>query len=273
MGIPLLEQDQIIDGGRGIGSTEIREGTLIGQIALVTGSSRDIGASIAIELARNGAYVIGNYLNKEKRARSVTASIREFGGNIEFVGADITSTTGREKLLSSLFQVSIGQPRLDTLVLNASGPTKAINVVAANRLVDMFLPVMSKGGSVILMQSVPGHFYEQIDNPAASLKSYNDVAIAKNAGEKALRARMFEFDQKGVRFYVVCAPLVEDTSNLILFTRRYPDFPDIHHMLTDRLNLPTIVTKDQVAEKVLDLIIGIQPSGYTEYFRNLNAAQ
>ena len=61
--------------------------SLVGKRALVTGSSRGIGADTAQYLASAGARVAINYRNKEARALKVVAAIEERGGEAIAVGA------------------------------------------------------------------------------------------------------------------------------------------------------------------------------------------
>jgi len=58
--------------------------------ALVTGSSRGIGADTAGMLAAAGARVAINYRNKEARALKVVASIEAEGGEAIALGGDLT---------------------------------------------------------------------------------------------------------------------------------------------------------------------------------------
>ncbi|MGO4431041.1 SDR family NAD(P)-dependent oxidoreductase, partial [Streptomyces sp. MCAF7] len=53
---------------------------LSGQIALVTGGSRGIGAAICRRLAAEGASVAVNYRSSEGEAKEVVRSIEEAGG-------------------------------------------------------------------------------------------------------------------------------------------------------------------------------------------------
>jgi len=59
------------------------------KVALVTGSSRGIGADIAVRLARDGFKVVVNYASNATPAEEVAATIRENGGDALLVKADI----------------------------------------------------------------------------------------------------------------------------------------------------------------------------------------
>ena len=55
--------------------TELRD-----KVAIVTGGSRGIGASIALELAKNGVKIVVNYVTRKELAEKMVAEINEFGG-------------------------------------------------------------------------------------------------------------------------------------------------------------------------------------------------
>jgi 3-oxoacyl-[acyl-carrier protein] reductase len=91
------------------------------RLALVTGSSRGIGAAIAIRLAAEGAAVIVNYSASPARAEKVVKQIRDAGGKAEAVGADLSTIEGTNKLIAFIDKVFGGSfgGRLDILVNNA----------------------------------------------------------------------------------------------------------------------------------------------------------
>jgi 3-oxoacyl-[acyl-carrier protein] reductase len=91
--------------------------TLDGQVALVTGSSRGIGAAIAAELARCGATVAVHGRDRAAAA-AVTAAITRDGGQATLVTADLTDFAQVEAVRA---QVEAEAGPVGILVANAGG--------------------------------------------------------------------------------------------------------------------------------------------------------
>jgi 3-oxoacyl-[acyl-carrier protein] reductase len=93
---------------------------LKGKTALVTGASRGIGRSIALELARSGANVAVNYAGNEEKARQVTEEIEQLGVQAIPIRANVAD----EAEVKAMVKEVIGTfGSLDILVNNA-GITK-----------------------------------------------------------------------------------------------------------------------------------------------------
>ena len=89
---------------------------LAGKIALVTGASKGIGASIAKHLAAAGASVVVNYASSKSGADKVVAEIKAAGGQAVAIQGDVAKPADITRLLAETKQ-AFG--RLDILVNNA----------------------------------------------------------------------------------------------------------------------------------------------------------
>ncbi|MBI1219920.1 MAG: SDR family oxidoreductase [Rhodobacteraceae bacterium] len=92
-------------------------GALSGKVAVVTGSSRNIGRAIALRLVRDGAAVVINGHGKPDQVEAVVAEIRAAGGRAAGCVADIADEAGAARLIATAVD-SFG--RLDILVNNAA---------------------------------------------------------------------------------------------------------------------------------------------------------
>ena len=89
---------------------------LAGKVAVVTGASKGIGASIAKHLADEGAAVVVNYATSREGADRVVAEIAKNGGRAVALQANVANRTEIERLFSEA-KKAFG--RLDILVNNA----------------------------------------------------------------------------------------------------------------------------------------------------------
>ena len=86
------------------------------QVAIVTGSSRGIGAAIAQRLAKEGYAVIVNYAGNAAEAQGVVAAIEGAGGSALAVQADVADASA----VKAMFDTAIAAfGRVDVLVNNA----------------------------------------------------------------------------------------------------------------------------------------------------------
>ena len=113
------------------------KGKLEGKVAIVTGASKGIGASIAKHLAGAGAAVVVSYASSKEGADRVVAEIEGDGGRAVAVRADVARTADVERLFSE-GKRTFG--RLDIVVNNAG--------------VYEFLPIE---------QVTEAHFHRQFD--------------------------------------------------------------------------------------------------------------
>jgi acetoacetyl-CoA reductase len=86
------------------------------KVAIVTGGSRGIGSSIALELAKNGVKIVINYNSNSAAADQMVAEIKEIGGDAYAVQADVSVSADAENLVNEAVK-HFG--RVDILVNNA----------------------------------------------------------------------------------------------------------------------------------------------------------
>jgi 3-oxoacyl-[acyl-carrier protein] reductase len=91
-------------------------GKLANKVAVVTGASKGIGASIAKSLAADGASVVVNYASSKEGADRVVAAIAAKGGKAIAVQGDVSKQADISKLFAET-KKAFG--RLDVLVNNA----------------------------------------------------------------------------------------------------------------------------------------------------------
>ena len=166
---------------------------LEGKVAVVTGASKGIGASIARHLASEGASVVVNYASSKAGADKVVGEITTRGGKAVAVQADVAKTADIDRLLAETKQ-AFG--RLDILVNNAGifefAPLENVTeehfhkqfnlnvlglILTTQKAVGYF---DANGGSIINISSVAGL------NPPAGASVYSATKGAVDAVTKSL---------------------------------------------------------------------------------------
>ncbi|KGA97728.1 3-oxoacyl-ACP reductase [Alkalihalobacillus alcalophilus ATCC 27647 = CGMCC 1.3604] len=89
---------------------------LTGQVAIVTGASRGIGAAIALELAEKGANVVINYAGSADKAEAVVEQAKALGVEAFAYQANVASAEEVQAMIKETIQ-AFG--RVDILVNNA----------------------------------------------------------------------------------------------------------------------------------------------------------
>ena len=91
--------------------------SLKGKVALITGASRGIGRAVAVALAKAGAQVAVNFVNRHDAAMEVKREIQTLGHESLLVQADVAARQDVERMISHV----LGHfGRIDILVNNAT---------------------------------------------------------------------------------------------------------------------------------------------------------
>ena len=115
------------------------------KVAIITGSSKGIGAATAIRLASDGYDVCVNYLSNENAANEVVRIAKAYGANAISVEADVSSESDVKQLFKKVGQ-ELGN--LYVLVNNAG------ILFRQSRVVDMNAERINQ----VLMTNVTGYF-------------------------------------------------------------------------------------------------------------------
>jgi NAD(P)-dependent dehydrogenase (short-subunit alcohol dehydrogenase family) len=205
-------------------SDPIPAGALAGRTALVTGSSRGIGADTIRYFARAGANVVINFRNKAPRAQKLAAEVQELGVEALVVGADLTDAESVSEMFAAV-EERFGS--LDILVLNASGGMEGgmaedyamtLNRDAQVAVLDAATPLLGDGSRVVFVTSHQAHFIRT----TPTMPEYEVVALSKRAGEDALRERIPALAERGIQFVVVSGDMIEGTITATLLERANP---------------------------------------------------
>jgi NAD(P)-dependent dehydrogenase (short-subunit alcohol dehydrogenase family) len=185
-------------------------GLLEGKAGLVTGAAGGIGRGIAIELAREGAFVLVSDLEGEaQRAEETIALCQEAGGEAVWQACDVTSAEAQDALVANVVRA---HGRLDFAVNNAGvavhKPLTEVTDQEYARVLDVnlkgiFLGMRSQlrqmvaqgGGSIVNMASVAGLTGVR-DIGVYTASKHGIVGLTKNTA--------MEYGDRGIRVNCVC---------------------------------------------------------------------
>lgn len=179
------------------------------KIVIVTGSSRGLGASTAIECARNGLGVVVTYNSNPDKAKDVVNTIAQNGGRavaLKLDVGDISSFLAFRDEVAGKLETVFGRDDFDYLVNNAGyGLFNPIATVTEEQfdglfnvhlkgpffLTQILLPLMADGGQIINITSATSRVATSGVAPYASFKGGLEVLtryMAKEFGERGIRA-------------------------------------------------------------------------------------
>lgn len=122
----------------------------INKLALVTGASRGIGASIAKRLARDGYTVVVNYSQNGKSANETVKEIKLKGGNAVAYQADVSDPIAVTKMFE---EIKREMGSLDVLVNNAGVMELSKISETSDSSITKQIDINLKGALYILRES------------------------------------------------------------------------------------------------------------------------
>jgi glucose 1-dehydrogenase len=96
--------------------------TLKGKVAIVTGGNSGIGKAVVLELAKQGASIVIDYVSDEQAELDLEKQLRDLGDQVVGVKADVSSVADLTTLIGTAVS-SFG--RVDILVNNAGIETRS----------------------------------------------------------------------------------------------------------------------------------------------------
>ncbi len=184
-------------------------GALEGKTAVITGGNSGIGLATAKRFVEEGAYV---FITARRQAELDKAAA-EIGQNVTAISADLAKLADIEKLAEA---VRANKGAVDVIVSNAGFTDqvaleditlehfdKTFNLMARAPvfLVQRLLPLMSRGGSIILVSSAMH---------TMGIAKHTTYAATKAANRSYARTWAAEFRGRGIRVNTL-SPGVTDT--------------------------------------------------------------
>jgi 3-oxoacyl-[acyl-carrier protein] reductase len=159
---------------------------LEGRRAIITGASRNLGADIALALARHGATVAVNYRGSRAEAEAVLAALGEYGTRHVAVAGDVSSSAE----VSSMIEAAVDALGGLDIVVNNAGPYGATPIMEAEateweRVVDANLKgtwLCTKAAVPYLRESPAGRVVN-LSAVSARVRNRGAYGLAKAAVE------------------------------------------------------------------------------------------
>ncbi|HEU5151368.1 MAG TPA: SDR family oxidoreductase [Iamia sp.] len=232
--------------------------SLTGRTALVTGSSRGLGAATARRLARAGCDVVVTYRKQEEAAREVAAAVEAAGRRAWVHRCDMGEVDDVDALVAAVADEATGPGRLDIVVANAAATsfrplldaeprhlerTFAISVTGFLRLVQQAMPLLEASGHGRVV-AVSGA------DTVTWIPAHGILAAAKAAMESMVAYLACELGERGVTIIGVNPGWIDGDSLKMMLGPFYDAAAEVERRTHP---MRTTMSPDDVAESVVAL--------------------
>jgi NAD(P)-dependent dehydrogenase (short-subunit alcohol dehydrogenase family) len=226
--------------------------SLEGKVAIVTGASRGIGASIARVLGAEGCGVVVNYRGSKGAAEQVAADVEALGGSALIVQADV----GDEGQCQTLVGDAIGTMGHVDFLVNNAGVLEDIWFAKMDRL--KFDRIINTNLSSVfsMMKAVLPHMearkYGRIVNMSSIVGQMGNITQANYAAAKAgmiglSKVVALEYATKGITVNAICPGFIA-TEMVVNLNEK------IQRMILDKIPMGRFGTPEEIAKGVLYLV-------------------
>jgi NAD(P)-dependent dehydrogenase (short-subunit alcohol dehydrogenase family) len=224
---------------------------LDGKVAVITGGNSGIGLATAKTFVEEGAYVFITGRRQAELDKAVTL----IGKNVTAVQGDVTKLDDLDHIVAAVRDEKgvvniivsnaglVEQASIDTLTPEHFDKTFNLNARAPVFLVQKLLPLMTRGGSIILVGSgmhvmgIPGH---------------TAYAATKAALRSYARTWAAEFKDRGIRVNTL-SPGVTDTPMLASQSSGLGKREDVVNMYLSMIPLGRLARAEEIASAALFL--------------------
>lgn len=226
-----------------------------GKVSVITGSSRGIGRTLALTLARQGASIVVNYVRTADLAEQTVREIESLGSRAIAIQANMESVEEIDLLFD---RVTAEFGRLDHFVCNAAASSfkkildlkphnldrsYALNVRAFVLGAQRAVKLMRQGGRIAVLSS-----YGSI----RAYPTYANLGSNKAAIEAFVRYMAVEFAPYGINVNAVNGGLI-DTESCAYFYERVPGMAPMESVLA-KIPKGRMGTPQEVADAIAFLL-------------------
>ena len=228
------------------------------KITLITGGSRGLGRSTALQVAARGGDVLLTYQSRADEAAKVVAEIEALGRKAVALQLDtgtIAAFPGFAEQVATALRTTWGRESFDHLVNNAGHgdytPVGGTTEAQFDRLVDVhfkgvffmtqaLMPLLADGGRIVTLST----------GLTISLAGYAIYAAAKGAIEVLTRYMAKELGGRGIAVNAVAPGAIETDFG----GGAVRDTPDINKLFADMTALGRVGLPDDIGMMIASLL-------------------